>query len=317
MAKARLPKATATQAPTLEAASPPPADAVVITPKLLRRWALPTLDGTRGTQERGTALVIGGTDESPGAVLLASLASLRAGAGTAVVATTKGVAPGLAVAYPEARVIGLPTTSKGELGPTAASCLEVELASANAILVGPGMRSHTAPTALLAAIAKHAAPTTTVIADAGALAALPMKPSPTRFIITPHAGELARLLDTTADAIQANPLPAARKAAQRLQAIVILKGATTYITSANGELFTNAAGSQGLGTSGSGDTLAGIITGLCARGATPMQAAVWGVYVHARAGEVLAKRIAPLGVLARELLDEIPRLVHGAGGTRR
>lgn len=312
---AKLPKAVAKQAPTLEADSPTPADAVVITPKLLRRWALPVLEGTRGKQERGTTLVIGGTDEIPGAVLLASIASLRAGAGTAIIATTKGVAPGLAVAYPEARVIGLPTTAKGELAPTAASGVEYELTCANAILVGPGMRSQAPPHALLAAIAKHAAPTTTVIADAGALAALPIKPSPTRFIITPHAGELARLLDTTEDAIQANPLPAARKAAQLLQAIVILKGATTYITSANGELFTNTAGNHGLGTSGSGDTLAGIVTGLCARGATPMQAAVWGVYIHARAGEVLAKRVAPLGYLAREILDEIPRLVHSAGGT--
>lgn len=97
--------------------------------------------------------------------------------------------------------------------------------------------------------------------------------------------------------------------AARLDAVVALKGPETFIAAPDGTTYRNTAGNLGLGTSGSGDTLSGVIAGLAARGADPLQAAVWGVFVHARAGELLARRIAPLGFLARELLAEVPALV--------
>ena len=92
-----------------------------------------------------------------------------------------------------------------------------------------------------------------------------------------------------------------------------MKGSETFIATPEGRIFRNRHGSIGLATSGSGDTLAGIIAGLAARGASPEQATVWGVFLHARAGEVLAERVGPLGFLARELLAEIPRLMWKPG----
>ena len=97
---------------------------------------------------------------------------------------------------------------------------------------------------------------------------------------------------------------------QDLRAVIALKGAETFITApGNSKTYCNRTGNVGLATSGSGDTLSGLIVGLAARGASPLQAAVWGVYLHARAGDELAKRMGRLGFLARELLAEVPKLM--------
>ena len=128
-------------------------------------------------------------------------------------------------------------------------------------------------------------------------------------IVTPHAGEMAAILGRDKADIKADPLGAAFEAASKLQAVVAMKGSETYIAAPDGRVYLNRYGCIGLATSGSGDTLAGIIAGLAARGADPVQATVVGVYLHARAGDVLARRVGPLGFLARELLAEIPALM--------
>ncbi len=109
--------------------------------------------------------------------------------------------------------------------------------------------------------------------------------------------------------VQAAPLQIAREVAARLRAVVVLKGAVTIIAAPDGRAFHNTAGNTGLGTSGSGDALSGLVAGLCARGADPLRAAIWAVHLHARAGDALARRIGHHGYLARELLPEIPRLL--------
>ncbi len=110
-----------------------------ITPALLRRWKLPALDDRLGKVARGTVLVVGGSDEIPGAVILAATAALRAGAGTLVIATSHNVAVPVAVTIPEARVIGLRVTRAGELAKGAARTLRDPLRDSDAVLVGPGM----------------------------------------------------------------------------------------------------------------------------------------------------------------------------------
>ncbi len=280
--------------------------ATEITPAFLRRWRLPALDRRLGKVARGKVLVIGGSDEIPGAAILSALAALRAGAGTLVIATSQTVALHVAVSIPEARVIGLRTTRTGELAKGAARALREELKATDAVLVGPGMR-HAATAHELLAAGKQLA--TLFVADAGALDGFSKVPRPLNTVITPHAGEMATLLDVDADEVLAEPQSIALGAAKDLGVVVVLKGDVTYIATPDGECFVNRAGNLGLGTSGSGDTLAGVIAGLGARGATPAQAAAWGVHVHAKAGDVLARTIGPLGYLARELLDEIPRLV--------
>ncbi|MBA3501587.1 MAG: NAD(P)H-hydrate dehydratase, partial [Deltaproteobacteria bacterium] len=136
-----------------------------ITPALLGRWPLPALDPRLGKVARGRVLVVGGSDEIPGAVILAAIAALRAGAGTLTIATSRHIAPHVAVAVPEARVIGLRTTASGEIAPTSTRVLRDELERSDAIVVGPGMMDGRAATDAVTRCGADA----TVVLDAGAL----------------------------------------------------------------------------------------------------------------------------------------------------
>ncbi|RZJ45611.1 MAG: NAD(P)H-hydrate dehydratase, partial [Brevundimonas sp.] len=127
-----------------------------------------------------------------------------------------------------------------------------------------------------------------------------------RTVLTPHAGEMAALLGRNKEAVRADPLDAARQAAALFQSVVVMKGATTFVVTPDGAAWRHDGGVAGLGTSGSGDVLAGAVGGLLARGAAPLAAALWGVALHAQAGADLAAAGAPLGFLARELPDRLP-----------
>ena len=129
-------------------------------------------------------------------------------------------------------------------------------------------------------------------------------------MITPHAGEMAQLLDRSRETIEADPLKAARDAAGLLRAVVVMKGAETHIVDPEGDAWLYGGGGTGLATSGSGDILAGILVGLLARGAKPSQAALWAVFLHGEAGSRLARSQGPLGFLARELAAEVPHILR-------
>ena len=291
-----------------------------ITPRLLRRWPLPRPDGKLGKDGRGQVWVIGGCIEVPGAIMLASLAALRVGAGRLQIATVKAVAPQIGIMIPEARVVALRQRADGELHASGLRAALPDLGEADAILLGPGMGQTTAATSREflrggRARAKNA----TIILDAGGLLALTRTRARQRegsIIATPHAGEMARLWGVAPSEVRTRAPEMAREAALRLGVVVVLKGETTYVAAPTGQVFVNRAGNLGLGTAGSGDVLAGVMAGLCARGAAPEQAAAWAVHLHARAGEKLARRIGPLGFLARELLDELPALLASAGAGR-
>jgi ADP-dependent NAD(P)H-hydrate dehydratase len=278
-------------------------------------------DGGSGKEGRGTVLVVGGSNEIPGAVILAATAALRAGAGKLQIATSREVAPWVAVTMPEARVIGMRQTASGGFHARAADALHADLSQCNAMLLGPGMPACVATETLFATFvgaerSRGARPGATLVVDAGALEAVGHHAAGARaavrvpVIATPHAGEMARMCGLSRERIAASPLAIAAEYAHRHGVIVVLKGERTYVVAPDGTSFHNTAGNGGLGTSGSGDVLSGIIAGLCARGAPPIQAAVWGVFLHAKAGEALARRMGRLGYLARELPGEIPGLMH-------
>jgi len=274
---------------------------------------LPPVDGQQGKEGRGCVLVVGGSDQIPGAVILAATAALRAGAGKLQIATGRRVAPWVAVAVPEARVVGLKHTRQGELAPRACDAIQAEAAACDALLVGPGMMDERAGVELVRRCLR-AGEGPPLVVDAAPLAAfrdLPSRrrPAGARVVLTPHAGEMAMLWNVPKEQVQAAPLQIAREAAARLGVVVVLKGAVTVIAAPDGTAFHNTAGNSGLGTSGSGDALSGVVAGLCARGADPLRAAVWAVYLHARAGDTLARRIGHHGYLAREILPEIPALL--------
>jgi NAD(P)H-hydrate repair Nnr-like enzyme with NAD(P)H-hydrate dehydratase domain len=125
------------------------------------------------------------------------------------------------------------------------------------------------------------------------------------------AGEMATLLGISREEVLADPLAVARRAAAELQVVVAMKGGCTFIATPQGSAWSCDRGNIGLATSGSGDTLAGIIAGSLAGGAVPMEATLWGVYLHGEAGARLARSHGRIGFLARELLAEIPSIMAG------
>ena len=128
-------------------------------------------------------------------------------------------------------------------------------------------------------------------------------------VLLPHAGEMARLLDKSREEIETDPLAAVREASRRFNAVTLVKGAFSFIAAPDGRSFDFEGGGVGLATSGSGDVLSGIVGGLCARGADPLTALLWGVWLHGEAGRILTRRVGRLGFLARELSELIPGLL--------
>ncbi|MBY6260523.1 NAD(P)H-hydrate dehydratase [Azospirillum sp. 412522] len=275
---------------------------------------LPQPDGDGDKETRGRVLVVAGSVPVPGGALLAGIGALRAGAGKLQIATAASIAPHLGLALPEALVAGLPETAEGGIAPESAGALAERASHCDTVLIGPGMMDEAAVADLTAALLNRldaGGDGPRFVLDAGALAGLGRDPAPLhrhegRLVITPHAGEMAGLLGCSRDQVDADPLGCARQAAERLKAVVALKGSCTRIVAPDGGIWAYRDGTVGLATSGSGDTLAGIVAGLLARGASPEQAAIWGVYLHGEAGNRLTRRIGPLGFLARELLAEIP-----------
>jgi ADP-dependent NAD(P)H-hydrate dehydratase len=277
---------------------------------LLRKHPLPSHDEGGDKQLRGRVLIIGGSVQVPGAVLLSGHGALRAGAGVLRIATCRSSAVHLAVAMPESRVTGFDETAEGGIDAGAAEPLADDAGECEAVLIGPGMMDGDATAALTARMLQTPGDAGYVL-DAAAFTTLdPAGPHPSKLVVTPHAGEMAHFLDVEREEIEADPIKAGREVARRLGAVVAVKGAETHIVEPGGRIWCSRNGSIGLGTSGSGDVLAGIITGLLARGTSADLAVVWGVYLHAEAGRRLEQRYGRLGLLARELPAEIPAIMR-------
>jgi len=284
-----------------------------LTPDVLRGWPLP--EPGRGKYARGAVVVVGGSPGSPGAVLLSGLAALRVGAGKLSVAVAASVAPALAVAVPEAGVTALEEDDGGTLTGGGLEPLEHKLARASAVLVGPGLSDPDSTVTLLTGVLERVDDDVPLVLDAFAVGVLPrledLAPSLRgRLVLTPNADEIAHLLDV--DDVPDDDLPGAvRTVGERYGAAVTCED----VVAADGRLWRKVAGNRGLGTSGSGDVLAGAVAGLLARGAEPGQAAAWGTHLHSAAGDRLAGTVGGVGYLARELLDVLPTVLEELGGT--
>jgi ADP-dependent NAD(P)H-hydrate dehydratase len=290
-----------------------PAGVSEIDAAALRARPLPAI-GEGGKVERGSVLVVGGSREVPGAVLLAGLGALRAGAGRLQVATVASRVAALGFALPEAMVMELPETPLGGFDDGAFGHIEAHCARSDAVLIGPGTREEPEGYQLVAAVVQSAAEPALVI-DAGGLGELrglrkELAARKGRVVITPHAGEMAGMLGERRESVEADPLGAARRMADELNVVVVMKGARTFVAAPGGTARLYRGGGVGLGTSGSGDVLAGVIAGLLARGAEPLEAAARGVFLHGEAGARLARTLGTVGFLAREILDAIPPVME-------
>jgi len=280
-----------------------------LTDAALRARGLPQPEVDSDKEGRGNVLVVAGSREVPGAALLTATAALRAGAGRLTIATPGCIAMALGLAVPEARVIALPETAAGGLDRGGIDLLLPLAERIDAAVIGPGLMDEDAAIAFTAAWLDRFGGA--VVLDAYAMGAIDENtPGRANVVLTPHAGEMAHLTGLPKATVTAEAQDRARAASEAWQTGVVLKGASTWIAFPGEPDWFHGGGDVGLATSGSGDTLAGLVGGLAARGVPLLDAALWGVRLHALAGERLAARHGRLGYLARELGDEVPAAMH-------
>jgi NAD(P)H-hydrate repair Nnr-like enzyme with NAD(P)H-hydrate dehydratase domain len=229
-----------------------PSQPIAVTTALLSGWPLPRPDSApqrtagRGKESRGTTLVIGGSLEVPGAIILAGIAALRAGTGKLQIATCRDVAGAVAMAVPEARVLHLPQSGGGDIDPSAAERLAEAIRAVPAVVIGPGMLDVACVRELLHRLLPEIADTALVI-DAAGLACITEDRAALRHldgaaVLTPHTLELALMLGIEEEEVVADPLGLARRAAADTGAVVALKGATTYIVTPHGAAYCHVDG---------------------------------------------------------------------------
>jgi len=259
----------------------------------LRDWPLPS-DEDGEKRDRGTVLVVGGSERTPGAVLLAGTAALRIGAGRLQIATAREVTTAVAVAMPEALVVPLDVTVDDPLGDL--------VDEADAVVVGPGLVDIETATELLMMVLNQARPDAVIVIDALAARALPRVRShvsarPNRLLITVNRQELDFLLDGRQGDVRPE-----RIVAEDYGLTVVSFGC---VASPDGRTWTDEVSVLGLGTSGAGDVLAGAAGGAGARCHDAVQAACWAALCHRVAATRLAETVVPIGYLARQVADEI------------
>jgi hydroxyethylthiazole kinase-like uncharacterized protein yjeF len=265
----------------------------------------PRTDDHKGT--RGRVLIVGGAPGLTGAVCLAADAALRAGAGYVTVAVPAPSLPIVEVKLTAPVKIALPTDSTGSLLPAAATAVLDAARSADAVVLGPGLGRSDATVAFVRELVARVPLPLVLDADAlhaigTDLALVAARTAPT--VLTPHAGEAARLLALTRDRVDADRLAAATALAVG-GATVVLKGPGTLIAG-GGRLLTNPSGGPELATLGTGDVLAGIIGALLAQQTPAFAAAALGAYLHGRAGEAAAEDVTRVCCTAEDVVAYLP-----------
>lgn len=263
----------------------------------------------------GAVLVVAGSPGMTGAACLAARATLRAGAGLAVVATPAAVQPAVAAHLLEVMCAPVPDRD-GALAENSVDAIVRQSGRVAAVAVGPGVgRAEATTFAVEGLVDRIDLP---LVVDADGLWHLGDRPerlagrrAPT--IITPHSGEAARLLGVARDQVDANRLESARRLAQRARAVVVLKGAGSIIAAPDGTAVVSATGSAVLATAGSGDVLTGVAVALCSKGLDPLRAAVAAVVAHGLAGELAGRGD---GTVASDVVETLPEAMARARSER-
>lgn len=277
------------------------------------RSVLRPLPPEAGKEARGRVLIVGGSERYPGAALLASRSAARCGAGVVTVAAARSVVEMIGGRDPNITFFPLAEAQPGVMATAAAAQISPLLGEKiRALLIGPGLAHAAGTDDLVVAVLRNARDVTTIV-DADGLNALARTEDwpavlPPRTILTPHDGEAARLAGRVV------PKDAARVAFAERHAVewkvtLVLKGAVTVVTDGK-RTYIHDAPNPTLGVGGSGDALGGAIAAFAARGLAPLAAAASGVWVHGRAGALLAAEIGESGALATDIVDALPRALR-------
>ena len=299
-----------------------PARLIEETGKGALRWAGPdefagmrlvrAADSHKGTF--GHAVIVAGSRGKSGAAVLAGYACLRAGAGLTTIATPEEVQPVVAAAYPEYMTEPLLATKTGGIAAanTSSGRMTKLLEDKAAVAIGPGIGTHVETRMVVQQLVRDA--TIPIVLDADGLncfdgEAFKLGQRKTQFLaVTPHPGEMARLLGVKNSDVQSDRLKAATEAAKKWKAHVILKGYHTIVAGPDGRVFVNTTGGPSLAKGGTGDVLTGVLAALTAQFGTEdwLRVLALGVFLHGKAGDILAREADPSGVLAHQVAETIP-----------
>jgi len=262
----------------------------------------------------GHVLVVGGSPGKTGAAAMAAMGAMRAGAGLATIALPAGLNSAMEGKTIEVMTAPLPETPSGTLGAVSYAELAEVMQKKSSLVVGPGLGDPEQTAPLVVSIVKGS--TLPMVIDADALNALALKnrlgtlkkgaPS----VLTPHPGEMSRLLKTGVETIQADRVGAAVSLAKKTGATVVLKGAATVVAAPGGETYINHTGNAGLASAGTGDVLSGVIGGLLAQGCSTLHAAVAAVYIHGLAADELKRECGEAGMVATDILARLPATIN-------
>ena len=266
----------------------------------------------------GVVLVVAGSRRMTGAPRLVAAGASRAGAGLVTVAAPEGVLATIQASLDEATFLPLPEGPEGSASEAAWEALSVRLEGYDAVAVGPGLSTDGETPAFVRRLAREAPVPLVIDADAinafaGRAGELARRAAPA--VLTPHAGEFARLFEISMEALEEDRVGLVRKAATETGCVVVLKGSRSLIASPDGEVAINPTGTSVLATGGTGDVLTGIVASLLARGVAPVDAAGAGVYVHGTAGRLAGERTGEgtvAGDVARAVPQAVRRLTEGS-----
>lgn len=283
---------------------------------------LPRRDRAWTKFRSGQVLVVGGSRGLTGAPMLAARASMRAGAGYVIACVPDTLQPVLAAsAIPEMMTRPLAQDGEGALAPAAAGAVLEWAARGGSLALGPGLGRSAGAAELARDLAREAKLPLVLDADglnahAGALESLAAREHPT--VLTPHAGEMARLLGRDSAEVERERLRCVREAAARAEAVVVLKGDDTLVADPSGRVAVSCSGTPALATAGTGDVLTGVVAALLASGLDAFTAAAAAVWLHAQAGREAARRLGVVeGVIASDVIDALPAARAAGAGARR
>lgn len=272
-------------------------------------WPIREFSAHKG--DAGRLFVLAGSVGLTGAATLTCEAALRCGAGLVTLGIPASLNDILEVKLTEAMTLPLPETPSRAHSPEAAETAREWVRRSDGFAAGPGFGRDPLSGELLRTLLADCPVPCVVDADGlNLLAPADEKTFPARCVITPHPGEMARLLGTEVAAIESNRVEAARNAAARLGCVVVLKGPATLVAAPDGRLGVNSSGSAALATGGTGDLLTGVIAAGLARGLDPYEAAVRAVFLHGVAGEVAGERFGAPGAVAGDVMNALPEALR-------
>lgn len=273
----------------------------------------------------GHVFVVAGSLGMGGAAVLTAKSVLRCGAGLVTLGLPKSLVAAVMSYCPEIMTLPLPETEEGTLAKSAFTKVKDFLDKANVLMIGPGLSQNLQTQQLIRKTIFESRIQTVIDADGinawigfmdkfkVGISCLPVSKSNLR-IVTPHPGELARLLDTKAKHIQSRRREFAKSFAKEYNVIVVLKGHLTIVVSPFGSLYVNKTGNSGMSTAGSGDVLDGVIAAFLAQGLPSFEAAKLGVYIHGLAGDLAVKSKTQIGMISSDITDYLPEAIKNSGG---